>query len=319
MVTLRLSWDWAFSWPLETGWSPWWSHWKMRFSSPSDIFVAFLCSKLIFFSIFHKFLTPAWHRMFQQDGTGITNRLIITSLPLLVSISEVVLPPFWLNFSLGTHDQVVIQQDPKSPPVSLCSSNVPSSFVHSLFQDIQYYFWPYQSVGFCVQLTEHSKALYACPLDLICDTSLSVTDLDYHHLCMLYKISTNLSQEWAAGSFEIKPKITHCRWKKNQSVHGVAWRMFTFSFSAEVKPNNILLVVSVHWLVILCSLYDFVRQEPRLNGVLKCKARFFPLHFNSFRFWRTELVGFLANKDRLEKAAFKSSLRSSLSTEDLYL
>lgn len=60
--------------------------------------------------------------------------------------------------------------------------------------------------------------------------------------------------------------------------------MFTFSFSAEVKPDGILLVVSVHGLVILCSLYDFVRQEPKINGSLKCKIRFFPLHFNSFRF-----------------------------------
>lgn len=60
VVTLRLSWDSAFSWPLETGWDPWCSHWKMYFSNPSDIFCSFSLYQAYFFSIFRKFLTPEW-------------------------------------------------------------------------------------------------------------------------------------------------------------------------------------------------------------------------------------------------------------------
>lgn len=99
-------------------------------------------------------------------------------------------------------------------------------------------------------------------LNLICSTSVRVADSGYHHLFMLLKININIHQQnkflfckngqW--GSLEIKPKIIHFRWKK-WSAHRVKWRMFIFPLSAEEKPNDIFLGVTVLWLVNFCVLF----------------------------------------------------------------
>lgn len=53
-------------------------------------------------------------------------------------------------------------------------------------------------------------------------TSFSVTDWGYRRLFKLHKISTNLLQEWAAGSFEINLRMSILEETKNQSIYGIA-------------------------------------------------------------------------------------------------
>lgn len=164
------------------------------FGSLSDLLVSLLCGKLIYFSIFHISLTPEWDRVFQQDGTSMTNRRVIASLPLLVCIPEVALPPFWLNLLLAAHAQV-----PHLLLCLLCCSIFFCLFFiprHAIFR---------QAISeeiFHVWLTENSRALCACPVHLICSTSASVADSHYHHLCVttvLHKTNINLLQEWTVG------------------------------------------------------------------------------------------------------------------------
>lgn len=155
----------------------------------------FTCGKLIYFSIFHIFLSPEWNRLFQQDGTSVTNKWVIASLPCsyLWGCST----SFFIKSLIGSSC---------SGPTSSCISTSVSfalaeshhllSLLHSKTCNT--------SLGlseeiFCVWLTEHSSSFCACPLRLICSASASVADAGYHHLFMLHKINVSLLQEWTVG------------------------------------------------------------------------------------------------------------------------